>query len=224
MTDAHVEEFLTAADDGADLSFPATLDETKLGADLLPIQANASGNSSNVFAHLKHHLSAVFTKIIPPSDGECDWSWSQVRCAPADTCKLKPRVGDWHLGHACRLATPEEQAAAALKASQEPPKWTLPLRKAAAAVKAVLGKLDHVRDRAVHHTVGFVKRCVGKATAKLPPTDNECAFDVVKSVAQQEMVCVPVDTCSYQFKFGDVYPNRSCRLRSARMMAMDAEE
>lgn len=73
--------------------------------------------------------------------------------------------------------------------------------------------VDHVRDRAVHHTVRGFNATVDAMKAKLPETDKECKFDVVQSVAQRRLVCVPAETCAFQYRAGDLMVNRMCRLK-----------
>lgn len=84
-------------------------------------------------------------------------------------------------------------------------------------------KVDNVRDRALHHTVRGFKTALGKVKAKLPETDKECKFDMVKSVAQRKMVCEPAESCAFQYKAGDVMLNRACRLKQDKALEMKAE-
>jgi|EP00624_Nannochloropsis_granulata_P002651 hypothetical protein len=74
-------------------------------------------------------------------------------------------------------------------------------------------KVDHLRDRGVHHTVRGFKTALGKLKAKLPETDKECKFDIIKSVAQRKMICEPAESCAFQYKAGDMMMDRACRLK-----------
>jgi hypothetical protein len=148
---------------------------------------------------------------------------------------------DYHIGHSCRLKTEEEKAAdLAKKEAQEAKKTQQQKGKGALnnvgkAVQGVVGKVKEVtmgtlnginkgREAVVHHTVGAVSHVVGGITSKFPPSDAQCVFDVRASVAKKEMVCTPVDECSYQFKLGDLTMNRSCRLKREQVLVMDTEE
>lgn len=46
--------------------------------------------------YIIHHL-------IPPTDAECDWNWSHLRCEPFCNCDYVYQFGDYHLGRSCRL-------------------------------------------------------------------------------------------------------------------------
>jgi hypothetical protein len=39
------------------------------------------------------------------------------------------------------------------------------------------------------------------------PTDADCRFDL------RHFTCAPIELCAYQFAWGDLHPNQSCRLR-----------
>lgn len=80
-----------------------------------------------------------------------------------------------------------------------------------------------MRDRAVHHTVTGFKTALGKVKAKLPDTDKECKFDVIKSVAQRKMVCEPTESCAFQYRGGDVMLDRACRLKEGRVVETEVE-
>jgi hypothetical protein len=41
-------------------------------------------------------------KLIPTSDSECQWNWRHGRCEPVCLCDFQPKLGDFHLGRACR--------------------------------------------------------------------------------------------------------------------------
>jgi hypothetical protein len=41
-------------------------------------------------------------RLIPTSDPECRWSWRHGRCEPVCLCHFQPKLGDLHLGRACR--------------------------------------------------------------------------------------------------------------------------
>ena len=156
----------------------------------------------------------------------------------ASSCKLKYKWMDYHIGHSCRLKTEEEKAAdLAKKEAQEAKKKQqkgsgLDFGK---ALQGVVGKVKEVtmgtlnginkgREAVVHHTVGAFSHVVGGIKSKFPPSDAQCVFDVRASVAKKEMVCTPVEECSYQFKLGDVTMNRSCRLKRESVWVMDEEE
>jgi len=178
-----------------------------------------------VFARLKQQVSAAFGRFLPSSDAACDWSWSQFKCAPSESCKLKPRFGDFHLGHACRLRTSEEKEEKKEGGGErKATKWVgAAWGKVTGATGGAWRKVDHVRDRAVHHTVRGFKTALGKMKAKLPETDKECKFDVVKSVAQRKMVCEPAESCAFQYKAGDIMLNRACRLKQDKALETKAE-
>lgn len=176
-----------------------------------------------MFARLKQQVSAAFGRFLPSSDAACDWSWSEFKCAPSESCKLKPRFGDLHLGHACRLRTSEEEEEG--KKERKALKWVgAAWGKVTGATGGVWRKVDHVRDRAVHHTVTGFKTALGKVKANSPETDKECKFDVIKSVAQRKMVCEPAESCAFQFKRGDMMLNLACRLKEDRVVETKAEE
>lgn len=211
----HADNLTTAADTPED-TFPATFDETKLGADLLPINTSSPRKSNTSIAAVLSRLKSSFGRLLPSSDVACDWSWVQLKCAPSESCKFKPRLGDLHLGRSCRLRTKETEKEGEKEGRRE--RRALKLVKAAWAgvvegVGCVWLKVDRVRDRGVHHTVRGFKAAVGNLKAKLPDTDKECKFDVIKSVAQRKMVCEPAESCVFQFKAGDMMMDRACRLK-----------
>lgn len=46
--------------------------------------------------YIIHHL-------IPPTDAQCDWNWTYLRCEPFCICDYQYKLGDYHLGRSCRL-------------------------------------------------------------------------------------------------------------------------
>jgi len=130
------------------------------------------------------------------------------------------------LGRSCRLQTSEEEEEKKKEGGGEgrATKW---VGAAWGKLKGGMGgawrKVDNVRDRALHHTVRGFKTALGKVKAKLPETDKECKFDMVKSVAQRKMVCEPAESCAFQYKAGDVMLNRACRLKQDKALEMKAE-
>ncbi|CAM9661843.1 unnamed protein product, partial [Ectocarpus sp. 8 AP-2014] len=51
----------------------------------------------------------VLTQTVPPTDAECDFNWSRLRCEPKCTCGARLRFGDYTPGRACRLLHPWER-------------------------------------------------------------------------------------------------------------------
>lgn len=49
------------------------------------------------------------TQTVPPTDAECDFNWSRLRCEPKCTCGARLRFGDYTPGRACRLLHPWER-------------------------------------------------------------------------------------------------------------------
>ena len=41
-------------------------------------------------------------RVIPETTAECRWDWRFVRCEPFCDCDFTPKLGDYHLGRACR--------------------------------------------------------------------------------------------------------------------------
>lgn len=160
--------------------------------------------------------------------------------ADVSSCKLKYKWMDYHIGHSCRLKTEEEKAAdlakkmvqEAKKQQKQQQKGGLDIGKALQGVvgkvkETIMGTLNGInkgREAVVYRTVGAFSHVVGGIKSRFPPSDAQCVFDVRASVAKKEMVCTPVEECSYQFKLGDVTMNRSCRLKRESVWVMDEEE
>ncbi|CAM9295342.1 unnamed protein product [Scytosiphon promiscuus] len=148
----------------------------------------------------------VLTQTVPPTDAECDFSWSRLRCEPKCTCGARLRFGDYTPGRACRLLHPWERrpemcggagdgegaggaggdgaGGAAWDPSDEP------------AVKRVLAK-----------TVSVLARLRRAYEARIaPPSDPECGFSL------ETRRCEPHSLCRLRLQWGDLSLNRACRL------------
>jgi len=195
--------------------FPIVLDETKLGAELLhiPVDKTHGGSTpSAVLFRLKEHVSTLIKRLLRSSDTACKWSWRCLACKPKEACKLKPQWGDLHLGQACRARESEEEWSARSSRFED---W---MRVGSGRIKRVSSRacqgVDRVRDRVVHHAARGLASILRRVRSRLPSTDAECKFDVVTSVGERTTVCVPRETCAFQYRFGDVMLDRCCRLKA----------
>ncbi|CAM9208874.1 unnamed protein product [Ectocarpus sp. 6 AP-2014] len=136
----------------------------------------------------------VNTRLTPRTDEECDWSWGRWRCDPQCSCQYKYRFGDYAPGRSCRLR-PEGDRELATCDPERGNDVSL-LEKLAAFV-------------------GKVGRSTWRFTAEhvVPQTDKDCRFSLAHSLEEKKLVCTPRRHCAFHYKFGDVHPGRSCRLR-----------
>ena len=51
------------------------------------------------------------SRRLPRSDEGCAWNWDELRCEPAERCKLRPRLGDFTLRRMCRGPLPDPERA-----------------------------------------------------------------------------------------------------------------
>eukprot|EP00903_Cladosiphon_okamuranus_P020403 g18723.t1 len=136
----------------------------------------------------------VNTRLTPRTDDECKWSWGRWRCDPQCECEYKYRFGDYTPGRSCRLRPEGERGLA----SCDPEKGN---------DVSLLEKLAAVVGKAAKRTWRFTAEHV------IPQTDKECGFSLAHSLDEKKPVCTPRKHCAFRFKFGDVHPGRSCRLR-----------
>lgn len=112
----------------------------------------------------------MLTKTIPPTDAQCDFNWSRLRCEPKCSCGVRLRFGDYTPGRACRLLHPWEQSPHCEDTwdpSDEP-----------AVSRFVQG---------VAAGLGSAKRTYEARIA--PPTDSDCTFSF------EARRCEPQDLC-----------------------------
>ena len=115
------------------------------------------------------------TQTVPPTDAECDFSWSRLRCEPKCLCGARLRFGDYTPGRACRLLHPWERSpelcgedgADAWDPSDEPA-----FRRAAAAAAGALGGLRRAYEARV-----------------APPSDPECYFSLETRRCEPQPLC-----------------------------------
>lgn len=121
----------------------------------------------------------VLTQTVPPTDAECDFSWSRLRCEPKCSCGARLRFGDYTPGRACRLLRPWERSpdlcgeadggggGEAWDPSDEPA-----LRRVLAAAAGALGGLRRAYEARV-----------------APPTDPECYFSLETRRCEPQPLC-----------------------------------
>ncbi|CBJ48995.1 conserved unknown protein [Ectocarpus siliculosus] len=150
----------------------------------------------------------VLTQTVPPTDAECDFNWSRLRCEPKCTCGARLRFGDYTPGRACRLLHPWERnpelcgsgvdgddgggsggsssdgGGGAWDPSDEPA-----VRRVVAAAAGALGGLRQAYEERV-----------------APPSDSECSFSF------ETRRCEPQPLCRLRFRWGDLTPSSACRL------------
>ncbi|CAN0025224.1 unnamed protein product [Ectocarpus fasciculatus] len=150
----------------------------------------------------------VLTQTVPPTDAECDFNWSRLRCEPKCTCGARLRFGDYTPGRACRLLHPWERnpelcgggvdgdagggsgggnsggGGGAWDPSDEPA-----VRRVVAAAAGALGGLRQAYEARV-----------------APPSDSECSFSF------ETRRCEPQPLCRLRFRWGDLAPSSACRL------------
>ncbi|CAN0414270.1 unnamed protein product [Ectocarpus sp. 12 AP-2014] len=152
----------------------------------------------------------VLTQTVPPTDAECDFNWSRLRCEPKCTCGARLRFGDYTPGRACRLLHPWERnpelcgsgvdgdggagsgsgggssdgGGGAWDPSDEPA-----VRRVVAAAAGALGRLRQAYEARV-----------------APPSDSECSFSF------ETRRCEPQPLCRLRFRWGDLTPSSACRL------------
>lgn len=117
----------------------------------------------------------VLTRTVPPTDSECDFNWTRLRCEPKCLCGSRLRFGDYTPGRSCRLLHPWERSPDCENAwdpSDEPA-----FRRLGAAAEGTLRAMKRVYDSRV-----------------APPTDPECRFDL------ETMRCEPRPACHLRFR------------------------
>ena len=117
----------------------------------------------------------VLTRTVPPTDAECDFSWSRLRCEPKCLCGARLRFGDYTPGRTCRLLHHWERSPeceAAWDPSDEPA-----VRRLAATLAWGLSSAKQAYEARV-----------------APPSDPECVFDF------QTRRCQPQSMCRLKFK------------------------
>lgn len=72
-----------------------------------------------------------------------------------------------------------------------------------------------IGDRTILHMIMSHAVKAIKSRHILPVTDPECSWNILKDR------CEPVYFCSWQYKIGDLYPGRSCRLNKNVEIAYD---
>ncbi|CAM9893740.1 unnamed protein product [Laminaria digitata] len=139
----------------------------------------------------------VLTRTIPPTDAECDFNWSRLRCEPKCLCGARLRFGDYTPGRTCRLLHHWERSPeceAAWDPSDEPA-----VRRLAATVAWGLGSAKRAYEARV-----------------APPSDPECVFDL------ESRRCQPQSLCRLKFRWGDLTPSGACRLVQEEKAAASA--
>ncbi|CAN0098524.1 unnamed protein product [Ascophyllum nodosum] len=129
----------------------------------------------------------VLTRTVPPTDAECDFNWTRLRCEPKCLCGSRLRFGDYTPGRSCRLLHPWERSSDCEDAwdpSDEPA-----LRRLGAATKRALGSVKQAYDARV-----------------APATDPDCRFDL------ETRRCQPQPACRFRFRWGDISLSNACRL------------
>lgn len=117
----------------------------------------------------------VLTRTVPPTDSECDFNWTRLRCEPKCLCGSRLRFGDYTPGRSCRLLHPWERSPDCENVwdpSDEPA-----LRRLGAAAVGTLKAMKRAYDSRV-----------------APPTDPECRFDL------ETMRCEPRPACHLRFR------------------------
>lgn len=122
----------------------------------------------------------VLTQTVPPTDAECDFSWSRLRCEPKCSCGARLRFGDYTPGRACRLLRPWERSpdlcgeaggagagGEAWDPSDEPA-----FRRVLSAAAGALGGLRRAYEARV-----------------APPTDAECYFSLETRRCEPQPLC-----------------------------------
>lgn len=112
----------------------------------------------------------VLTRTVPPTDAECDFNWSRLRCEPKCLCGARLRFGDYTPGRTCRLLHPWERSPeceAAWDPSDDPA-----VRRLAATLTWGLGSAKRAYEARV-----------------APPSDPECVFDLETRRCQPQSLC-----------------------------------
>lgn len=60
----------------------------------------------------------------PSTNRECRWDWRSLHCEPKCSCNFMPRLGDYHLGRACRSVPSEECLDAEIRLNIYLEAWT----------------------------------------------------------------------------------------------------
>ena len=58
----------------------------------------------------------------------------------------------------------------------------------------------------------------------LPSTDEDCKFDLERSLITRKITCIPEDKCESKYKFGDLHFGRTCRLSRNYKQSHDKEQ
>lgn len=114
----------------------------------------------------------VLTQTVPPTDAECDFSWSRLRCEPKCLCGARLRFGDYTPGRACRLLHPWERSPELCGEDAWDPSDEPAFRRAAAAVAGALGGLRRAYEARV-----------------APPSDPECHFSLETRRCEPQPLC-----------------------------------
>ncbi|CAN0279666.1 unnamed protein product [Pylaiella littoralis] len=135
----------------------------------------------------------ILTQTVPPTDAECDFSWSRLRCEPKCSCGARLRFGDYTPGRACRLLHPWERSPDLCSEGGEADAWDPSdepaLGRAVAAAAGALGRLRRAYEARV-----------------APPSDPECTFSL------EARRCEPQPQCRLRLRWGDVTLTSGCRL------------
>ncbi|KAG5185614.1 hypothetical protein JKP88DRAFT_180171 [Tribonema minus] len=131
----------------------------------------------------------VVTRLTPRTDRECAFSFARWRCEPRCACRAQYKLGDYWPSRMCRRVKPEDRDPDCAPDEPDP------------------------SDEPVLRRVGrALRRWAGAANAAYrqhlaAPSDADCAFDLAR------LRCTPSERCAYQFRWWDVTPSQSCRLR-----------
>ncbi|CAN0258269.1 unnamed protein product, partial [Hapterophycus canaliculatus] len=118
------------------------------------------------------------------------------RCDPQCDCHYKYRFGDYAPGRSCRLRPEGERGLGTC----DPNKGN---------DVSLMEKLGAFMGKAGKRTWRFTAEHV------VPQTDKDCRFSLAHSLEEKKPVCSPRKQCAFRYKFGDVHPGRSCRLRDS---------
>lgn len=112
----------------------------------------------------------ILTRTVPPTDAQCDFSWSRLRCEPKCACGARLRFGDYTPGRACRLLHAWERSPSCEMAwdpSDEPA-----LARLTTAARSALSAARRVYE-----------------TRVAPPTDDECSFSFQTGRCEPRGLC-----------------------------------
>ncbi|CAM9291134.1 unnamed protein product [Scytosiphon promiscuus] len=138
----------------------------------------------------------VNTRLTPRTDEDCKWNWGRWRCDPQCNCHYKYRFGDYAPGRSCRLRPEGERGLDTC----DPDRGN---------DVSLLEKLGAFMGKAAKRTWRFTAEHV------VPQTDKDCRFSLAHTLEEKKPICSPRKYCAFHYKFGDVHPGRSCRLRES---------